>query len=350
MEKYAKIFMLTFKLNMDYYLVHRDNKEENTMQKINISCGSVNLIMATDSNEIINFFLHNRDTVRETIPGVEVKKIDSNVEMVEPYIIYTNSNDRKVVIDSNNNKAIIRFPIQELFFPDLVYLVLSMMSKELNKLNKYFIHCSIVEKNNKGIMIVGDPGSGKTTLSLYLSMNNNFDFVCNDRALLEFFNGVPYVTAGTLETSIRVGVIPQFFPLLMEKINTSSLENPWNSRFYLNPEFENLGIKVKSSTPITHVLFTLTYPTTASQTRLEKYDNSKRQDVSILKTMGCFSQYIRANNNMLISAEYPFPSFDTTELAYKRLKDVKRFVQSTEMYSARGDIKSLANMIDQLVV
>lgn len=136
----------------------------------------------------------------------------------------------------------------------------------------------------------------------------------------------------------------------MKKINTSDLEKPWNSRFYLNSEFESLGIKVKSSTPITHVLFTLTYPATASQTRLEQYDNSNRQDVSILKTMGCFSQYIRADSNMLISAEYPFPSFDTTELACKRLKDVKTFVQVTEMYSARGNMKFLADMIDKLVV
>lgn len=335
---------------MNYYLVHRDNKEEYTMQKIIISCGRVNVLMATDSNELINLFLHDRGNVQKIIPGVVAKIVDNNIRLIEPYIIYIDSNDRKVTIDGNTNKAIIKFPVQKLFFPDLVYLVLSMMSKELNKINKYFVHCSVVEKNNKGIMIIGDPGSGKTTLSLYLSMNKNFGFVCNDRALLEFFDGIPYVTAGTLETSIRIGVIPQFFPMLMEKINTSDLEKTWNSRFYLDSEFESLGIKVKSSTPITHVLFTLTYPTTASQTRLEKYDNSNRQDVSILKTMGCFSQYIRADNNMLISAEYPFPSFDTTELACKRLKDVKRFVQTTEMYSARGDIKSLADMIDKLVV
>ncbi len=320
------------------------------MQKINISCGSVNVLLATNSNEIIKFFLHNRENVRETIPGVEVERIDDSSEMKEPYIIYMDSSENEVKIDEKTNKAIIKFPIQKLFFPDLVYLVLSMMAKELNKENKYFVHCSIVEKNGKGIMIIGDPGSGKTTLSLYLSMNKNFKFVCNDRALLEFLDEVPYATAGTLETCIRVGVIPQFFPMLIGKIDKERLENPWNSRFYLDPEFDNLGINIKSSTPINYVLFTLTYPTTASQTRLEKYDNSKRQDVSILKTMSCFSQYIRADNNMLISMEYPFPSFDNEELACKRLKDVKRFVNATEMYSARGDIKSLADMIDELVV
>lgn len=320
------------------------------MQKISISCGSVNVLLATDSNELINLFLHDRGNVKKLIPGVVTKTLDNNIKLIEPYILYMDSSDRKVTIDEKANKAIIKFPVQELFFPDLVYLVLSMMAKELNKINQYFIHCSVVEKNNKGIMIIGDPGSGKTTLSLYLSMNKQFEFVCNDRALLEFWDEIPYVTAGTLETSIRTGVIPQFFPMLMEKINTSDLENPWNSRFYLGSQFESLGIKVKSNTPITHVLFALTYPTTASQTRLEKYDTSRRQDLSILKTMGCFSQYIRADNNILISAEYPFPSFDTTELACKRLKDVKNFVQATEMYSARGDIRFLADMIDKLVV
>ncbi len=320
------------------------------MQKINISCGSVNVLLETDSNEIINFFLYNRENVRETIPGIEVNRVGDRLGLKEPDIVYIDSSENEVRIDEKNNKAIIKFPVQKLFFPDLVYLVLSMMSKELNKESKYFIHCSIVEKNGKGIMIIGDPGSGKTTLSLYLSMNKNFRFVCNDRALLEFFGEVPYVTAGTLETCIRVGVIPQFFPMLMGKIDKGKLENPWNSRFYLDPEFENLGISIKSTTPINYVLFTLTYPTTVNKTRLERYDNSKRQDVSILKTMGCFSQYIRADNNMLISMDYPFPSFDNQELACRRLRDVKRFVNATELYSARGDIKALADMIEELVV
>lgn len=304
----------------------------------------------TDSNEVINLFLKSRGILQKTIPGVTVESVDNNVRMTEPYIIYLDSNDSKITINEKTNKAIIKLPVQNLFFPDLVYLVLTMMSKELNKINKYFIHCSVVKKNNKGIMIIGDPGSGKTTLSLYLSVNKDFEFVCNDRALLEFHDGIPYVTAGTLETSTRIGVIPQFFPMLMERINTDDLERPWDNRFYLNSEFESIGIKVNTGTVITHVLFALTYPTTDNQTRLTQYDISKRQDASILKTMGCFSQCIRADNNMLISAEYPFPSFDTNELACKRLKDVKKFVDATEMYSARGNIRSLADMIDQLTV
>lgn len=320
------------------------------MQKISISCGGVNLLVMTDSNEVINLFLQNRGILQKTIPGVTVKIVDNNAKMTEPYIIYMDSNESKITINEKTNKAIIKLPAQNLFFPDLVYLALAMMSKELNKVNKYFIHCSVVKKNNKGIMIIGDPGSGKTTLSLYLSINKNFGFVCNDRALLEFHDGFPYVTAGTLETSIRIGVIPQFFPMLMERINTDDLERPWDNRFYLDSEFESIGIKVNSSAAITHVLFALTYPTTDDQTRLTQYDTSKRQDTSILKTMGCFSQCIRTDNNMFISAEYPFPSFDTTELACKRLKDVKKFVNATEIYSARGNIKSLADMIDQLVV
>ena len=112
---------------MNYFLVCKDNKEEYTMQKISISCGSVNVLMATDSNDIINFFLHNRESVRETIPGVDVKMVDNTIELIEPYIIYMDSNDREVTIDAKTNKAIIKFPVQKLFFPDLVYLVLSSL-------------------------------------------------------------------------------------------------------------------------------------------------------------------------------------------------------------------------------
>lgn len=320
------------------------------MKKISISCGSKVVYLETNSDEIINFFLHNRNDVHETIPGIEVRLIDCLENIGTPYICYMDSTESKVIIDEKANKAIIKFPINKLFYPDLIYLVLSMMAKELNKESKYFIHCSIIEKNGKGIMIIGEPSSGKTTLALYLSMKKKFKLVCNDRGLLEFINGIPYVTAGTLETFIRVGVIPQYFPMLIKSVDNEKLRTPWQSKIYLNPEFEKLGIIMKPSTPITHVLFTLTYPTTIEQTRLEKYDSSERQDVSILKTMGCFSQYIRADNNMLISMGYPFPSFDNKELALKRLSDVKEFVKLTQMYSARGDISLLADMIDELIV
>ena len=121
---------------MNYFLVHRNNKEDYTMQKINVSCGGKNLRIETNSDELIKLFLSTRGTLQKTIPGVTVKKVDNNIRPTEPYVFYMDTNDREVSIDEKSNKAIIKFPFQELFFPDMVYLVLSMLSKELNKVNK----------------------------------------------------------------------------------------------------------------------------------------------------------------------------------------------------------------------
>ena len=91
------------------------------MQKISISCGGVNLLVMTDSNEVINLFLQNRGILQKTIPGVTVKIVDNNAKMTEPYIIYMDSNESKITINEKTNKAIIKLPVQNLFFPDFLY-------------------------------------------------------------------------------------------------------------------------------------------------------------------------------------------------------------------------------------
>lgn len=94
------------------YIVRKDRRRNYTMQKINISCGSVNVLLATNSNEIVNFFLYNRESVRETIPGVEVNRVDDCLEMKEPYIVYMDSSENEVRIDEKTNTAIISFQSQ----------------------------------------------------------------------------------------------------------------------------------------------------------------------------------------------------------------------------------------------
>ena len=58
----------------------------------------------------------------ETIPGVEVNRVDDSLEMKEPYIVYMDSSENEVRINEKTNTAIIKFPVQKLFFPDMVYL------------------------------------------------------------------------------------------------------------------------------------------------------------------------------------------------------------------------------------
>lgn len=218
-----------------------------------------------------------------------------------------------------------------------------MFAKELNKDDKYFIHCAIVEKDGKATLISGEPGSGKTTLAMYLCMEKGYNFVCNDRAVIGIENGIPYVYCGTLQTHIRVGVIHEFFPSLVNKIDKEKMERPWENKIYINPEFDKLEIKVNKTAELSNILFTSTYPVKDEETTLTK----QMKDVATLATMKALSEYVRADRNIVLSANYPFPNFDNQELAMKRMAFVEKLVKGIGIYTARGNIRRLSNIIDE---
>lgn len=217
-----------------------------------------------------------------------------------------------------------------------------MFAKELNKEDKYFIHCAIVEKNGKATLISGEPGSGKTTLAMYLCMEKGYNFVCNDRAVIGMENGIPYIYCGTLQTHIRVGVIHEYFPSLVHKIDKEKMDRPWENKIYINPEFDELGIKVNKTAELSNILFTSTYPVKDEETNLTR----QMDDVATLATMKAVSEYIRADRNIVLSTNYPFPNFDNQELAMKRMAFVEKIVKNVGIYTARGNIKKLSDMID----
>ena len=310
------------------------------MKKLRMKCHSAEITFATNSEKIYNYFLTDEEQVPETIPGIEIIP-DENADLSGNYLIYLDKSPNLVQINPELNQALICVPEKELYLPDLIYLALSMFAKELNKEDKYFIHCAIVEKDGKATLISGEAGSGKTTLAMYLCMEKGYNFVCNDRAVIGLENGMPYVYCGTLQTHIRVGVIHEYFPSLVNKIDEKKMNRQWENKIYINPEFEELGIKVSKNAELTNILFTATYPVKDEETNITE----QMQDVATLATMKSISEYIRADRNIVLSTNYPFPNFDNQELTMKRMKFAENLVEKTGIYTARGNIKKLANLI-----
>lgn len=310
------------------------------MKKLRMKCHSAEIIFATNSEKIYNYFLTDEEQVPETIPGIEIIP-DENADLSGNYLIYLDKRPNLVQINPELNQALICVPERELYLPDLIYLALSMFAKELNKEDKYFIHCAIVEKDGKATLISGEAGSGKTTLAMYLCMEKGYNFVCNDRAVIGLEDGIPYVYCGTLQTHIRVGVIHEYFPSLISKIDKEKMNRPWENKIYINPEFEELGIKVTKTAKLSNILYTATYPVKDEETNLTK----QMEDVATLATMKAISEYIRADRNIVLSTNYPFPNFDNQELAMKKMNFVEKLVKKTGIYTARGNIKKLSDMI-----
>ena len=63
--------------------------------------------------------------------------------------------------------------------------------------------------------------------------------------------------------------------------------------------------------------------------------------------MKALSEYVRADRNIVLSTNYPFPNFDNQELAMKRMAFVEKLVKEIGIYTARGNIRRLSNIIDE---
>ncbi|MDR0956990.1 MAG: hypothetical protein LBM09_00195, partial [Candidatus Nomurabacteria bacterium] len=204
------------------------------MNKIKMTCGGSDIIFTTNSQKMTEYFMTDQEQIPETIPGIKMTQLNSSDDTSElPRLQYIDAKDRNASIDPIKNQAEISVPERELYIPDLVYLALSMFAKELNKNDKYFIHAAVIEKDGLGTVMSGEPGSGKTTLALQFCMKNGYNFVANDRAIMGLKNGIPKIYNGTMQTHIRLGVIHQYFPKLIPKIDPVKIQQPWNNKIYI---------------------------------------------------------------------------------------------------------------------
>lgn len=313
------------------------------MENIKLLCHGIEIIFITNSKKIANYFLTNKEQIPETIPGINIKRLNEDFfDENKPYLKYLDNNIKKTYIDPIINQIIVSCPENELYLPDLIYLLLSQFSKELNKQNKYLIHSAVVEKNGKALIISGNPGSGKTTLALQFCMKHNYNFVSNDRSILGMENGEIKVFEGTMQTHVRLGVIHKYFPQLIPKIDKEKMNHPWENKIYINPEFENLGIKTTKNVKIDKLVYVQTYPVKNELTHIKKLP----EDVAILEALKTISEPIRAGKNAVLSTNEPFPSFDTNKLSHIRMNFVNNLVKNIKMYKAHGNIDEIIKQIE----
>ncbi|MCL2231601.1 MAG: hypothetical protein FWB99_00815 [Treponema sp.] len=313
------------------------------MIKIKMTCLAAEILFATNSSKVAAYFLTDEDHVPETIPAYTAALLDDEVPLEGPYLQYIDSEEKRVSFDPVQNQAVIYTPEEALYLPDLIYLLLSMFSKELNYYNQYILHCSAVEKDGKAIVLVGEPGSGKTTLALQFCITRGYNLVSNDRAIIGMDDkGRIKIFSGTLQMHIRVGVIHEYFPQLISAIDAEKINSPWSSKIYINPPFTGLGINVSEEAIVGKIVYISTYPVDDNLTNLIK----NPVDVATLATMKHISECIRASRNVVISTGSPFPCFDTGELADKRVNFVHQVVQNTEIYDARGNIPRIVELLD----
>lgn len=102
---------------------------------------------------------------------------------------YTNFNDIKVYVDN----------MTEIVISEIVKIVRFLFLYPIENKQDYIrAHCAVFNYKNKGILLIGNRGSGKTSFLLNSLKSNDINFVTNDKALIHNSGkifGLPYAVS-----------------------------------------------------------------------------------------------------------------------------------------------------------
>lgn len=97
-------------------------------------------------------------------------------------------------------------------------LIISLFGIKLEQNGYFYLHSACVEKNGKGIAIIGARGTGKTTL-LNILLQNQFNFVCNSHLGIKNANNDIIANGTPSRIGIRVETLYKAInPIVRERI------------------------------------------------------------------------------------------------------------------------------------
>lgn len=208
-------------------------------------------------------------------------------------------------------------------------------------------HAAAVSKDGKGILILGDKGSGKTSLMLALCLTQGYEMIGNDSVILGT-QDKPSVMAGSRQINVRLPVAKKLsLPLKEESRRKDQIDYEIKSSFLP----EELGIKASaSSNPISSVVRINIHSDNPEFVAA----NVPSPEIEALRLSENFSRYIRGIPTPLeLSNEgirgY-FPDLDTPELTEKRNDLVNALLTQTPyLYVAGNDPTYTARQLDEII-
>ncbi|MGI8838854.1 MAG: hypothetical protein ACR2H4_19770 [Pyrinomonadaceae bacterium] len=98
-------------------------------------------------------------------------------------------------------------------------------------------HAACIAKNGLAIALTGNKFSGKTSTLVSALLNRDFDFVANDKVLVDRGEQSWFVYGLPVSSGIRIGTIRQFLPLL-DLLNDPH-EQHWDNHVLGNEDYRN---------------------------------------------------------------------------------------------------------------
>ncbi len=208
---------------------------------VNICQTSVE-ILSSDSRFDPNFGGDLERDYQFDIPGWS---ITYNYDLGNPSIVYIPDPEVNFSYNPNNRQMVINGPRK--YFLDgqaLAYLAYWLSEGERQKDRIFSMHSAAAAVDDKGILLIGDKGAGKTTTLMDLSKRYNAELVSNDLSIVSHLDeNTVQIIDGSKRIRLRLGSVRNHFPELLNFFPNLD-GSTWETKVLVSAE--RLGINVRN--------------------------------------------------------------------------------------------------------
>ncbi len=299
------------------------------------------LTIYTSSDIIKDKLIDPKGSIKRTIPISDITCTNTNAYVYSDAIFINNNGKKRMHYDKEYNIATLNIDENELRFPDLVYISLSMFSNILSRKQKYLIHSSsLVHESNNSFILVGDANAGKTSLAYELMSKHNCRLISNDHSIIGIEDDKPMILGGTKDIQMRLGAIELYFPELYKRINIES-DNKWNKKIIVNDHIDNnLILSSEEDRALLSDIYSVS--TTSNG---ETFIRRKEKVDELLFLYESLSRIIKGTYNYITGFDYPMPSMEDEKTLYELSEVCKKIVEHVNVSEAKGSVDGLAKTL-----
>lgn len=226
------------------------------------------------------------------------------------------------------------------------YFVHYILEAERAVKGKSTIHAAAVSKDNKGILILGKQGSGKTSIALELCRKYGYSLIGNDLVLAGFKNGVGYLYGGTKIFRLRATTIKHYNKDFKKFFQQNLNRDEWTNTIIIGPA--EIGIATeKQVVPIQAIYYIHLY-----SPHHDFFASAVDALLSKIYLYQIFSEYIKGAAIIpLVGKNLHYggylPSLDTETFFNSRIKFIEWIIAHQSFKYIAGQMSDICSFIDR---
>ncbi|MEO6508547.1 MAG: hypothetical protein ABIO02_01210 [Patescibacteria group bacterium] len=321
----------------------------NNPYQCTVGMGNHSVDIFSNSSEFIFGFENGALDYLDSFPGWNLQfKTPSS-----PHKIYFNeSTDDNGLHYSPENKTLFMHGAKEHFLSGqvLAYSGFWLMEEQRQRDSQFTMHSSAVARNDRGLIMIGDEGAGKTSLMMKLAYDHGFSVASNDLTVLGYdaSSQQAHIMDGTTKIRLRLASVQRNFPQLTNCFNPGSSESVWDQKVVVKPE--DIGLRrLHTAVPLATAFSIYLDSDPSRNLNIERAD-----DIHIrYKLYEDMSRIIRGSAISLFTNHSRIlgylPSLDNEEIHNSRINFIEGLINNVGIWKiSGGNIDELAQEINRI--